>query len=243
MTFNTRTCPDCETDYPFHLEDCDLSAHSLTKIETAYTDIISRLTGRTEGWTYDELRSSVESFAEKEDTPDFRTTSSTKTVSDHMGWTVIHDACLHHLKYLGRAEEVDGEIDISIPEQRVDGVVPLKEPLKTVFEYGPIDGCKDYAVYSMVSWCELIDLEWSETVAFVVYWLRETGRWETESWSENTPKELVMDKRHVYEKGLGWGEYPEVVKSKLENSSEKRRLDADEVSTMLDRELLRSMTV
>ena len=238
------TCPDCESQYAFHKEGCGLSEFEMWEIERAYVDIIARLTGREEPWQYEELRDDIEDIEdETDDGPNFASTSSESTSIDHPGWTPVHRECLHHLYHVGRAVELEDGIDISEPGDNQEGVIPSNDPLRTVYEYGPIDGCKDYAVYSMVSWCELIDLDWGQTQAFVVHWLNETGRWDDESWGERSPKQLVESKQHIHENGLGWGEYPEMAKTEMESSSKSRRLDADEQAAMLDRELLSSMDV
>ena len=240
---NMRLCPDCESGYSFHKIDCDLDGFEMWEIERAYTDIIARLTGREEPWGYDELRDDIEQLAEDSKQQVVFESTGGKDTMDHPGWTPLHTECLHYLKNVGRAAELEDGIVISEPGEHLPGVVPSNDPMRTVYEYGPIDGCKDYAVYSMVSWCELIDLDWEQTVAFVVHWLQESGRWEDESWSERCPKELVKDKKHVYEKGLGWGDYPSMAKTEMEMSGEERRLDATEQAAILDRELLSAMDV
>lgn len=242
MTF-TYPCPECESGVAFHDVDCDLSGFEMWEIERAYVDIIARLTGREDPWLYDELRDDIEEMAEVDDTPNFASTDSHTSVMDHPGWTPVHTECLHHLKNLGRVAETQDGLDISEPGEHQEGVIPSNDPMRTVYEYGPIDGCKDYAVYSMVSWCELIDLDWEQTKAFVVHWLDETGRWESESFGERSPQQLVESKKHIHDKGLGWGEYPEMAKTEMEASSKERRVDANEMAAMLDRELLASMSV
>lgn len=246
----TYPCPDCESEYAFHLDDCSIDGQEMWEIERSYIDILSRLTAREEPWTYNELRDAIDELGEEadeqQDEPMFESIGESeedKNTMEHPGWTPIHTKCLHYLKQVGRAYEDDDGIVISEPSERQTGVVPKNDPMRTVFEYGPIDGCKDYSVYSIVSWCELIELDWEQTVAFTVYWLRESGRWESEDWGERTPKKLVESKKHIHDKGLGWGEYPEMAKAEMETSSKEPQLDVDSVAAELDRSVLASMSV
>lgn len=242
--FDMRLCPECESEYAFHHVDCELDGFEMWEIERAYVDIIARLTGREEPWQYEELRDDIEAVPEEaDDGPNFQSTESDAGPVDHPGWTPVHRACLHYLYDVGRAVELAEGIDISEPGEQQEGVIPSNDPLRTVYEYGPIDGCKDYAVYSMVSWCELIDLSWDQTKAFVVHWLNESGRWDDEDWGERSPQQLVEDKQHIHENGMGWGEYPEMARVEMESSTKSRRLDAGEMAAMLDRELLSEMDV
>lgn len=241
----TYPCPDCQSGHSFHEAGCGLDEFAMSEIERTYIDIISRLTGREEPWSYSELREAINEMGEDADNDVvFESTSGgTDSAMDHPGWTPLHDSCLHYLKNVGRAYEGEDGIEPSEPGEHQQGVVPKNDPLRTVFEYGPIDGCKDYAVYTMVSWCELINLDWDQTRAFIDYWLTTTDRWETEDWGESSPVELAEDKKHIHDKGMGWGEYPEMAKAEMETSSEERRLDANEVAASIDRELLDSMNV
>ena len=236
-------CPSCESGYAFHTEDCELDGFEMWEIERAYVDIIARLTSREQPWEYDELRGDIRELGEQDDEPIFESIDNDPNNIDHPGWTPLHDECLHHLKNVGRAVETDAGIEVSDPEEQQEGVVPQNDPMRTVYEYGPIDGCKDYAVYSMVSWCELIDLDWSQTKAFVVHWLNESGRWDSEDWGERSPVELVKSKQHIHDKGLGWGDYPEMAKAEMESSSHEPRLEAREMAAELNRELLSMMSV
>ena len=241
MGFDYR-CPDCESGYAFHEVGCELDGFEMWEIQRAYVDILSRLTSREEPWPYDDLRDAINEVGEEADQPKFASVES-KGVEDHPGWTPLHTECLHLLKNVGRAAELDDGIVISEPGEHQQGVIPKNDPMRTVYEYGPIDGCKDYAVYSMVSWCELVELDWEQTKAFVVHWLNESGRWESESWGERSPVELVKSKKHIHEKGLGWGDYPSMAKAEMETSSHEPRLDADVQAAAIDRELLSSMRV
>ncbi len=228
----------------FHTDECDLDGFEMWEIERAYIDIVSRLTVREEPWSYGELRDAVDAIEDKaDDGPDFASTSSSSSALEHPGWTPLHDECLHHLYRVDRAYEGDDGIQITEPSQQQQGVIPSNDPIRTVYEYGPIDGCKDYAVYTMVSWCELVDLDWDQTVAFIDFWLNETGRWEGQSWGERSPQHLAETKKHIHEKGMGWGEYAEMAKTEMEASSKERRVDADEIAAMIDRETLATMDV
>jgi len=240
MTFSLASCPQCETGYRFHAKGCELAGFDYSEIERAYVDILSRLTAPEAPWTYDDLRGDVAATGEMAEA-DVSFASTDTGSMDHPGWTPLHTACLHELKRVGRAVETDDGIVCCEPGEYQQGVIPQHDPMRSVYEYGPIDGCKDYAVYSLVSWCELIELDWEQTVAFIDHWLNETGRWDSEGWGESSPKQLVESKRHIYDRGLGWGDYPKMAKTEMEASSKSRQVDADEMAGLIDRELLSSV--
>jgi hypothetical protein len=217
-------CPFCGRS-DFHEAGCD-PEYSFEDFEAAYSGIISTLlhynalgesTTLSKPLSKDKLEDEVSQMLKRG------------------AWISLHDKCLSKLIELGRVQNTgDGYVLIK-PEER-DEVIPFFEPLSVVFEYGPIDGCKDYAVYSMISWCSLVDLDWNQTVNFMRFWMDKTGRWETESWQESTVKSLVEDKRHIFEKELGWSDYPQICKEKMERSSKSPQFDARDVADKYDRD-------
>ena len=249
-------CPDCGTANHVHAVDCDYGQTPSWKVRKAYTDIISILLSQSAkqtvdddppGVSYSDLREAVEDMlANDTDSETVRLASvdgerdaqSSSGADTPASWTTLHNDCLTALKRFGRVEEREemGGLRLLPPDEQSTGIVPSFDPIKTVFEYGPIDGCKDIAVYSMVSWCELKDLSWDATQAFIAWWLTETGRWESEHWGEDDIAELCEAKRHIYEESMGWGDHPDVAKSEMERSSKTRQLDVDEVADTIGRE-------
>jgi hypothetical protein len=237
--------------------DCDYHDTSPSEYEKAYVDILSTLVDcgastdaaseSVPGIPYETLRERVDD----ELTPD--TDESNETVllaavdgergvqSDGTdgptGWVSLHNDCLAALKYRGYVVENEamGGLYLTDADDRTVGVIPTFDPIQTVFEYGPIDGCKDISVYTMVSWCELAGLSWDATVQYMQWWLDETGRWASEDWAEASVHELCKAKRHIHEDSMGWGDYPEVAKNKMETSPKNAQLDAHNKSGAVDR--------
>lgn len=212
-------CPDCETKNRIHAMNCDYESLERTHIEQAYVAILSVLLDENArryredghpGIPFDELATTV-----------------TRTLDDG-AWRSLHTACLHTLKGERRVAEDDEGLFLLEPEEREMDVIPTFDPMKTVYEHGPVDGCKDYAVFAMVSWCEMLDFTWEQTVNFVAEWLEETGAWENQSWGESSIEQLLRTKRHVFEKGLGWKHRAENAKGVIENSGHEAQLSVDE---------------
>lgn len=229
MSF-TYPCPDCETSNNVHDPDCEYDLMPHAEIEKAYVDIVSTLlaAGRERvredgklGVSYGQLR---------------RTVSDERIESGE--WRQFHDDCLHLLKQRRRVaeDEEEGGLYIQAPKQRQREIVPQFDPLRTVYEHGPIDGCKDHAVYAMVSWAEFVGLDWTQTRRFVTEWLEETGAWEEQSWGESSIDELLDNKRHVHERGLRFGGIAESAKSTIESADHEPRLDAEQKAAAVSKE-------
>lgn len=253
----TSPCPDCGTENRIHEYNCDYEGTERWRYEKAYIDIISTLLGHASkndsldkppGMTYDALREAVNAIldpGESDESESFQFaavdgTDASDTAPDRPfpdTWAAIHDDCLGALKRFGRVVEREemGGLYLTKPDTDSMGIIPLFEPIQTVFEYGPIDGCKDISVYSMVSWCELKDLSWDATVEYIEWWLTETNRWETESWGESSIEQLCEEKRHIHRESIGWGDNPKVAKGKMEASVKTAQLDATDVATTVDR--------
>lgn len=227
MTWSYR-CPDCGTTSTVHEPGCGYTALAFETIQRAYTDVLSVLVtagARTqsassapEGITFSQLASRVTDLVEDEQ------------------WRELHEDVLHTLKTHRLVTESDGVIRVQHPDDRASEIVPTYDPVKTVYEYGPADGAKDYAVYSMVSWCEMHDLTWPQTCAFVRRWLDETDAWEDLEWSEYTVGELLEGKRHVYDQGLGWMENAQNAKHAIEQSERPKAMNANEDAGTIDPE-------
>lgn len=210
-------CPDCGSLHHFHYVDCEWDELSRADIEEAYTRIVSafiaehvarQLHGMNPRISFGKLRRRV------------------STEMETGLWRSEHTACLHALKRHRLVDEDDDGLRLISPDAFEHEVIPQFDPMKTVYEYGPVDGCKDYAVFAMVSWCEMVELSWEQTVEFMRDWLTETGAWERESWAESSIDELLASKRHVYEKGLGWKNRAENAKRIIDAGDHEQRVDA-----------------
>lgn len=190
-------CPDCWSELSVHEPDCEWPNVPSHRIEKAYVDIISTLIqAEVDRNLYD-----VE--AEMDTSYDWLTDAAPE-------WSPLHTACLAALKrrYVV-IEDATGNLRHVPPDDRQGEREPTFGAIKRVYQYGACDGCLDYGTCAMVSWCEMNDYTWDETVEFVVEWLHETGTWERGSFEEPTPEALVADKRHVYRDGIGWKNFAE----------------------------------
>lgn len=147
-------------------------------------------------------------------------------------WSDLHVECLHSLKDHQRVAEDEemGGLYLMQPDERSFDIIPTFDPIKTLYEYGPVDGAKDYAVYSMVSWCELSGLNWEQTHNFMHEWLTETDAWSDLSWGERSIRQLVQSKKHVHDRGLGWGDYAEIAAAHVRQDD---RFDVKRISASM----------
>lgn len=224
MTFEAP-CPDCSTTNQIHEKDCEYADTRIEKIRKAYTDILSVLLAEggkraaneePPGISYQTLREGVNDILQQQ-------------APEHRGlWIELHNDCLHELKHQRRVAEQEemGGIYLKSPEERQQDIIPTFEPLKTIYEYGPVDGAKDYAVYSMVSWTELVGLDWNQACNFLTEWLEETGSWDELSWGEHSIQQLLDSKKHIHDRSLGWGDYAEIAADHIRESDKDRRIDA-----------------
>lgn len=215
-------CPDCGTDTVVHDPSCGFTGTEPREIRGTYFVVISALSyrgvcdpdGRV---TFDDLRDSVDEISD-----------------GTLGWTPLHEACFHELKRRRWVEENDTGIRLTEITERRGELVPTYEPMQTVYEYGPVDGAKDNAVYAIVSWCEMHDLDWDQTTAFVERWLHETGGWERGTWSEDSIADLLAGKRHVHRRGLGWLTRAEAAQHAIQQSDVDPALDANADAGTID---------
>lgn len=216
----TYPCPGCGSQTAVHHPGCEYVGTDSSTLKRAYIDVITVLLDAPGGLAFDALASRVTSMLDGE------------------GWRAVHEDALHELKRQRFVEEVNGTITFRHPDERAGELVPTFEPMRTVYECGPVDGCKDNAVYSMVSWCEMKDLDWDQTCAFVRRWLEETGGWDRGDWAESSIGELLTNKRHVHREGLGWMNKAEAAQHVIENSDVDPQLDANADAGEIDPEEL-----
>lgn len=216
-------CPACDATNEIHEFTCEWHDTPIQEIRKAYFDILSvlgaanaanRASDDPVGLSWDELTDRVSEQLKQQDHPEM--------------WRSLHTACLHELKNRQRVaeDESDGGLYLLKPAESDQEVIPQYDPMKTVYEVGPIDGCKDNAVFAMVSWCEFIDFDWEQTCTFMHDWMDDTGRWESESWAESSIDQLLENKRHIHEKGMGWKNRAEAAKGVMDTRDAIHVLDA-----------------
>lgn len=225
----TYPCPNCGSTSELHPDTCNYYNEdeigendemgrkidfSRTEIEQAYVDIITALSFRdfVGGDLVDKL--------------------------DHIDSKLLSD-CLHYLVTQNRVfdltdTELMSELESIDPETVPDDAnvyyhlpthaewktavsYPSFEPLKTIYEEGSYPGCHDNAVFALVAYFQMVGLTWDETVDMVEEWFDETGTWERGGFEEDTPRELIEDKKHVYDNEYGWSEKGEAAKNVIES--------------------------
>lgn len=201
-------CPACGTTNRMHEFECKHEYRPYHAFELRYTDILAVLLDAGEPISYQKLRAGVDELPRDEP------------------WIPLHDECLEALTDRRRVLKEGGRYRVPTPDERSEQVIPLFEPLRTIYEYGPVDGCKDYAVYTMMSWCNLKDLTWPQARNFMREWLTDTNAWERESWGESSIEELVNSKKHVWSGDFGWGGHAEAAKNTIDHADVPKSLDA-----------------
>lgn len=226
-------CPDCGATNNLHERNCEYQYTDIQKIRKAYIDIISILMAeggkqvamdRPPGITFDKLRDEVNEVLQNQP-------------PEHRGlWKDIHTDCLHELKDRRRVEEQEemGGIYMKKPEERQREIIPTFDPIRTIYEHGPVDGAKDYAVYSMVSWTELVGLNWEAACDFLTEWLEETKSWEELDWGERSIQSLLDSKKHIHDRSLGWGDYAGIAAGHIRQSDRPKRIDADQKAAQVE---------
>lgn len=198
-------CPSCLSTAGFHGVDCSFEESGITMedVRKAYIDILGPLHHGPK--TKTDLREYVADLPEGQ-------------------WSREHSAALDTLEQHGHVKENfdspttdqlpgvevtdDGAVQYVLltAEERVEEMEPgaVHPDLGLIWENGPVDGAKDAAVFSMVSWCEFSGFSWEQTQDRVRQWLRRTGGWERGSWEERSIDELLQKKKHIYDNSYGW---------------------------------------
>lgn len=248
MTGFTYKCPECGATNILHDENCEYEYTEIREFERCYTDILAVLIdyGATmaqydmdEAMDIQLLIKKVEQLpnwnneqdAEDEELMELESVSAEDAKQDidppTQNWTQKHWDCLNRLKNERRLMETDDGIRLTEEHERAEQIIPNFEPLRTIYAHGPVDGAKDYSVYTMVSWCSLKEMSWEQTVNFLTEWLEESNAWERESWGESSINELLSDKKHVWANDLGWGDMADVAKHEIESSNVDPQIDVD----------------
>ena len=141
-------------------------------------------------------------------------------------WLGLHDECLTELNNHRVVLFTGSGIRLADYEERVERVIPTFDPLKTIYEHGPVSGGLDYGVYTMVSWCSLKSMTWEQTFNFVSEWLDESGSWEREDWSERSITEVVNGKKRIWRNDMGWGDMARAAAEVIRESDVEKQLDA-----------------
>ena len=195
-------CPRCRTKNAIHDHGCRYESLNDGVIEEAHIDIISSLSIARH--TEDELVAEAPN-----------------------GWSQVHDDVLGLYRREGRITTQQRETDdggteevlyLRTPDEYREQLVPTQRYISTVWERGPVDGCKDDAIISVISWHEWRDFSWEETSERVADWLRDTGAWSRGNWEEGSIDELLRSKRHVYEKSYGWKEAAKAAESTIKSA-------------------------
>lgn len=183
-------CPDCRTRSNLHEAGCEFDGRAWTDIETAYVEILSRLTERD---------------------------LSRETLREGIDWTPLHGAALSRLERDQRVVEENGYLRLLGAEEYKERVThPSMEPLKTIYEKGSVPGAHDNSVFALVAFYEMVGLSWEETREQVVEWLHDSGTWARGGFEESSPEELVDAKKHVYDQGYGWKEKARAAKAVID---------------------------
>ena len=197
-------CPDCHSTLKFHDTGCEYYDIDMSDIEKAYIDILSILTRAPQ--TRQDLAASI-----------------------HGNWSEVHTDIFDRFKREGRIESIgqieqdDTEADVwrllTVDEYRDHSKEPTHPDLQTVYQNGPVDGCKDTATIAYIAYLEMIGFSWDETRETVIQWLHDTGAWERGSWEESSPEELLEEKKHIYERSYGWKEAAKAAASTIRGSA------------------------
>ena len=103
------------------------------------------------------------------------------------------------------------------PAERAERISePVSEPMRTIYEKGSYPGCHDNALFAMLAWHKMVGFSWEETQDKVTEWLVRSGSWERGGFGESVPKDVIYNKKHVYEGGYGWMEKAQAAKRVIE---------------------------
>jgi len=209
-------CPTCGTANILHDIGCKYEHTDLSEFEKPYIDLLSVLTAHA---AQNEVYMAKPVISKKV------LVRKVEQLHDHNPWLEKHNDCLQRLIDERRVIWEHGGLRLIKPGEQTERLIPGFEPLRTIYEYGPVDGAKDYAVFTMVSWCTLKEMTWEQTKNFCTEWLEETGSWERESWAEGSISELLREKHHVWKHDLGWGDMANAAKNEIDNSGVEKGID------------------
>lgn len=234
-------CPECGTTNRVHGIGCKYEHVEIHEFERCYVAIISALLDymslmeeydKNPAMPREELVEKIEEMPDYTKPPKDEDNLDLESVEvepepQTQDFDEVMADCLNRLKQERRVMETPDGLLLTTPEERVEQVIPTFEPIQTIYECGPVDGAKDYSVYTMVSWCSLKEMSWEQTCNFVREWLEETGAWERESWGESSIDELLSNKRHVWANDLGWGDMANAAKQEIDSSGIDPQIDVD----------------
>jgi hypothetical protein len=241
-------CPDCGSTNILHEQGCKYDYEKLHQFERPYIDILSTLLDYAATMEQYDMNPAMkkelliqkveelpnhdkEVEAEDADLLELESVEFNEAQQDidppTQEWNELHEDCLSRLIEERRVMETPEGLILTTPEERVEQVIPTFEPLRTIYECGPVDGAKDYSVYTMVSWCALKDMTWEQTCNFIHEWMEDTGAWERESWGEPSVQALLNDKKHVWANDLGWGDMAKAAKGEIDSSDADAQIDVN----------------
>lgn len=179
--------PDCEDrgQHGFHSPDCEYHSYSETAIELAYIDILSRLT--FEPMSNPELRRSVNDVPGRE-------------------WSELHQECLMALWGLDHIEyNNDRDVFIHCEDGGQQASAhPTQEPLKTIHDFGTVDGAHDNGIFALIAWYSNQFDEWELVKQQLHEWNDRTNTFERGSFSETSFEGVLEKKKHIFDEEYGW---------------------------------------
>lgn len=216
-------CPHCGSVSQLHSGSCDFSTHSGAKytrseIERAYLAIITELSFSNSG-RGELIDSATEQIKEREllgDCLDY-------LVNKNRVFDITDEDIHQNVKSISRDLVPDDNSGayyyMSTHDEWKEAIsYPRFDPINTIYEKGSYPGCHDNAIFALVAYFQMVGLSWDETVEMLKEWFEETGTWERGGFEEDSPMELIEDKKHVYENEYGWSEKGDAAKSVIESN-------------------------
>jgi hypothetical protein len=192
----TYPCPACRSATVFHAPRCRFVAHDREAIQQAYVGIAAILDAGPRD--RDALRETL-----------------------GRPWTPLHDAALDALEREYRVDERDdGTYALLEAEEREERLlVPSHDALRTIYEQGSVPGAHDNSVFALISYYEMVGLDWETTREAMLDWLHDSGTWERGGFDESSPEALLTTKKHVFEEGYGWKDKARAAARVIERAS------------------------
>lgn len=197
------SCPDCGTTMDVHEMQCEFEGTSIYDIEKAYIDIISPLTRKP--LTKHDIIAKTNETGE---------------------WSQLHHEILKRLngecriEEIGTMEQEGGEwpvFKLLTPEEyREKREVPDDPNLTTIYEEGPVRGCRDNALVAMIAYYAEVGMSWEKTQELIMEWL-EMHDWH-HGWDGERAENIIAKKQHVYEKEYNWGGHAKEAAKTIRNS-------------------------
>ncbi len=185
-------CPDCGSVYTVHQPGCEFDGTDRSSIERAYIDIIAPLSVTT-------------------------ITKQSLQAKEVPEWTDLHERVFAYLTGTQQViVEADGTVRLATEDE---SVAPDEEPLITIYRQGTYPGCHDNGIFALVAYFSNMGLSWQETKSQMLDWFNRTGTWDRGGFEEDSPEEVIEQKRHVWAEGYGWQRMGNQAKSEIKRRS------------------------